>query len=386
MKRVRAARHYQSPDAPLRRLADAGIRPIARALKTTLTVAARLFDTEKAEYLLQNGRYREVAGIINWAHADEAMRRPLTMLGVLWQEAGELGERKLNGSFRAHRRVVRFKKQNAHPEERQGAGALSVDARRGTASTTGILDHESVLASLVVAKDQADLFNYDRFDPVTQAHIRSFQDALIVQLGVDARATIEETILAGLRAGRTPAEMVAQIRAVIGLTDRQAAAVLRFRQMLMENNPQALTRSLFSVRDKAAFYEAVGSGKILSMATIDDMVERYRDNYLDHRALTIATTEATRAASLGLQDSYLQAVNRGVLPSAAVRQYWQLDLDERTCDHCISVVDMNPDGVELGEPFQSDHGPVDGPGLHPNCRCSIELVTNLDLVPDDYDG
>lgn len=386
MKRIRPARHYQPPDAPIRRLADAGIPPIARALKTTLTVAARLFDGAKAEYLLQNGRYREVAGIINWAHADEAMRRPMTMLGELWLMAGELGERKLNGSFRAHRRVVRFKKQNAHPEERQGAGVLTADAPRGSASTVWILEHESVLASLVIEKDQADLFNFDRFDPVTQTHIRAFQDALIAQLGVDARVTIEETILAGLRAGRTPAEMVQQIRAVIGLTDRQAAAVLRFRQMLLENNPQALTRSLFAVRDKAAFYEAVGAGKILDTASIDRMVDRYRDNYLDHRALTIATTEATRAASLGLQDSYQQAVTRGVLPNAAVRQYWLLDLDERTCDHCISVVDMNPDGVALGEPFQSDHGPVEGPGLHPNCRCSIELVTNLDLVPDDYDG
>jgi hypothetical protein len=111
------------------------------------------------------------------------------------------------------------------------------------------------------------------------------------------------------------------------------------------------------------------------------MTEAYERAYLDYRAMTIARTEATRAASMGLLDSYRQAVERGVMPAAAVTKHWRIALDERACQHCLSVVRLNPDGVALDAMFQSDEGPVDAPGLHPQCRCNLELVTDLDLVP-----
>lgn len=380
-KRVRPAKHYQRLDAPVRRLADRNIHRIARAFKAALAVLDRTFDGEAALYLLREGRLREVLDVMNVTHQQEAMKRPLGMLGNVWLESGEIGARRLNGQFNARQRVVRFRKAQASLEERLQAGPRFYGGPVGRTVSPPILDLETLM-STAVTKDAADLFNFDRFDEVTQLRIRAYQDELIRQLGADSRATIEATIMDAMRQARTPEEVMHRIRAVIGLTPKQAAAVVRFRQQLMDANPAAAARSLLPVAMRNAIKTTFAAGQGLSLDRIDTMVQAYQDRYLDYRALSIAQTETTRAASLGLQDSYAQAVDRGALPKEAIRQYWQVSLDESLCDHCISVVDSNPEGVPFGEPFDSDEGPIDAPPLHVNCRCSLEFVTDLDLVPD----
>lgn len=380
MAKVRPARHYQRKDAPVRALADRSIMRIARAFKAALLVLDRTFNTEQAEYLIANGRWREVASVMDVPHQAEAMKRPLGMLGNVWLEGGEIGARRINGQFNARSKVVRFRKAQASAEERLRTGPRFY-GQTLTARTAPILDLETLM-STAVAKDAADLFNFDRFDEVTQLRIRAYQDELIRQLGVDSRRTIEAVILEAMRQARTPAEIMSRIRAVIGLTEKQASAVVRFRQQLLDMNPAAAARALLPKAMAAEVRNTFAAGAGLSLERINEMVQRYQENYLDYRAMSIAQTETTRAASLGLQDSYAQAVDRGALPKEAIRQFWQISLDESTCDHCLSVVDNNPEGVPFGQPFDSDEGPIDAPPMHPNCRCSLEFVTDLDLVPD----
>lgn len=343
-KRVRPAKHYQHPRAPQRLLADQAIPGIARAFKPALKVGSRLFDRTEASRLIAAGRWREVAGLVNWSHAEHAMVRPLAMVADVYDAGGRLGARKLNGSFARAGRKVR------------------------------------------VRKDAADRFNFDLFNPQTSARIRQMQDELISSLGDDARNVIQQTVLAGLRAGRSPDQIAGDIKAVIGLTNSQAQAVMRFRGELEQMDNGALDRALMSSADKSVFQDALDNGQQLSQATIDQLTSNYADAYLSYRATTIATSEATNAMSLGLVDSYQQAVDSGVMPSEAVSKHWQIALDEKTCDHCLSVVDQNPDGVGLDEQFDTDEGPVDAPGLHPNCRCSLEMVTDLSLLPEDDDA
>jgi hypothetical protein len=173
------------------------------------------------------------------------------------------------------------------------------------------------------------------------------------------------------------------IRSWIGLTDTQSAAVANYRRMLEDLDPDVLQRQLRNVLEDDQIQEAIDNEVNLEGAYVDKMVQDYADNYLDYRAEMIAQTEATRAASAGLQDAYSQAIDRGVFPSDAVTQFWKVDLDERTCPICLSVPDMNPDGVSMDETFDSIDGPQDAPPAHVNCRCEIEVVTDLDMVPDD---
>ena len=364
VRRIRPARHYQHPEAPIRRIMDAGRLPTARAFKAALRAARRLFDAPKAAYLISNGRYREVVGIIDWNHANEAMRQPLAMVGDVRQVASQLGARKINGAFTSRGRKVRYKKAAGTGERATHASRWSDHHPEGPPS----------VPSEAILKDQADLFNFDRFDPETQRRIRAYQDLFITELTKDSRKAVEGIILRALLLGLPAAEIAEQVRLVIGLTERQAMAVLRFREQLMSLDPKALARALVGGADVQIIRRAINDGQPLDRETLDAIVRRYEENYLDSRALTIATTELTRAAAMGLQDSYEQAIERGAMPREAVRQFWQLDLDERTCEHCLSVVDMNPDGVPLGDMFDSDEGPVDAPGLHPNCVPGDTLV------------
>src|SRR5258708_33060326 len=131
---------------------------------------------------------------------------------------------------------------------------------------------------------------------------------------------------------------------MIGLTDVQAKAVATCRGMLENLDSDALERRLRNVAEDDVIAEAIDAGEDLAAAYIDQMVSDYTDNFLDYRADMIAQTEATRAANAGLQDAYQQSIDRGVFPSDAVRQYWTVALDERTCEICLSIPDMNEEG------------------------------------------
>lgn len=345
MARLRPASAYQHPRAPLRVLATDERAKLRRAFKTALRLPRRLFDAKQGADLIRAGRTGEVAAMVDWDHWREVMRHPAGRLAEVWLQGAKIGSERINRAFARRGVKVRFQKS-------------------------------------ALAKDYADQFNFDRFDPGTVERLRAYQDQLIAELEAEARTTIDRAVMDGTRAGKTPEQIADDIQAVVSLTERQAQAVLNYRNMLQAGDPEALTRALASPADRAAFQAAIASGDGLGADAVDAMTERYREAYIDYRAQTIAQTEATRAASLGLQDSYQQAIDRGAMPPEAVRQFWQVALDERTCPICLSIVDSNPDGVAMGAPFQSELGPVSGPPVHVNCRCSLELVTNLDLIPE----
>jgi hypothetical protein len=233
-------------------------------------------------------------------------------------------------------------------------------------------------------KAVSDRFSFDRFNEETQRWLRYQQDELIQGLEEDIRDTIEMVVMRGVREGLDAEQIADDIRDVMTLTDTQAQAVLNYRSMLEELDPEALSRQLRNGDYDEALMDAIESGTPLDEAMIDEMTTEYADNYLDYRAATIAETESVRMANEGLQDAYEQAIARGALPDDAVRQFWQLDLDEKTCDICLSIIDNQPDeGIGMDDTWDSDDGAIDSPPVHPNCRCSVEVVTDLDKVPDE---
>jgi hypothetical protein len=234
---------------------------------------------------------------------------------------------------------------------------------------------------LRLTKATGDQFNFDSFSPQVQAEVREAQDVLIQQLETDARDTIDAIIRDGTLNGTDPEDIASSISDMIGLTDTQAQAVLNYQRMLQDLDPEALSRQLRNSDYDAAFQDAVDAQADLSEAAVESMVSDYIENYIDYRAATIAQTEATRAANIGLHDAYAQAVDRGALPEEAIKRVWQLG--DNPCPICESIADNNPDGVGLDESFDSDDGPVDDPPVHPNCECSVDYVTDLTQVPDD---
>jgi hypothetical protein len=393
MAKVRAARHYQRRDAAVRRLADAGKRAVRPSLRAAMKALPGMLDMKAATAMITHGRHKEIAhNAIDWHHFQQVLRHTYERLARVYEAGAKLGERKINGAFGARGRKVRYRKSSealTEEQRRTQGGTFARGTIQGGAPEPvgGIADLIQSLnrPSLEVLFDKAvsDSYSFDRFTPEVQEWLRYQQDELIQQLESDVRDVIEMMIQRGVREGWDTEQIASEIRGVISLTETQANAVLNYRSMLENLDSDALQRQLREAEFDSAVQSAIENDIPLDDAVIDEMVSAYEDNYLDYRSNTIAETEATRMANTGLQQSYEQAIDRGVFPAEAVKQFWQIALDEKTCPICESIPDLNPDGVAMGEEFDSDDGPQDVPPVHPNCRCSIEIVTDLDLVPNE---
>lgn len=373
MPRIRPGRSYQRHDDPAMLIAAMGRPAVRKAIREALRHLPETMDVSRAEMLYRAGRWREIADTIDWGHFREVLKAAFERIAQVYEAGARLGVRKINGAFAAKRRKVRFAKYEDTGVDLLGAGVV--------ASITSISE---LFGPVDVAKAIGDRFNFDRFDQKTQDKLREWQDRMIVDLTSGARDTIESVVLAGTKAGLSADDIVGDIRSMINLTDTQATAVMNYRSMLENMDSGALRRQLRDTAYDAAFNAARETGADLDAAIIDEMVSAYEDNYLDYRADTIAGTESVRASNTGLHDAYEQAIERGALPEEAVRRFWQTSMLENVCPVCLSIPDMNPDGVGVDEDFDSIDGPqTDPPDPHTNCACSVEYVTDLDTVPDD---
>jgi hypothetical protein len=337
--RIRPARHYQRRDDPVRAIAERAIPGVARDLRSVLD---RLGDMVPRAQVAHHIKHADRAGVkraIQWGHFREVLKGTFQRLWQARRLGAELGVRKINGLFAQARRPVRFR------------------------------------------KTAADRFNFDSLDPSTQADVSAAQDALISDLEDTARDVIDTIIANGVRDGLGPEDIADNIRDWIGLTSQQAQAVANYQRMLYDLDPDALVRQLRNVEYDAALQDAIDSGQDLSDTAIERMTQDYADNYLDYRASMIAQTEANSAANDGLVDAYNQAVDRGAIPEEAITRVWQLA--DHPCPICESIPDSNPDGVGLNESFDSIDGPIDNPTVHPGCMCSVDIITDLSMVPEE---
>lgn len=357
-KRITPAVHWQRQDDPVRRIAIAGKPAIKADLKAVLRKMSELVPDAMLPYI-KAGDWHGAIGTIDWNHLRQIMRAPFSTIGKTRQAGAELGARQINERHKQAGRKVTFRKMT--------------------------------LAGYRVSKDAGDEFAFDMFDADIQAQLRLAQDELIQDLEQGARDTIEQVVLNGVRQGLGPDEIMDDIRQVIGLTPRQAQAVMNYRDMLESLDSGALDRRLRNFLEDDSVQEAIASGEPLDQVMVDKLVDDYTDNYLDYRAETIAQTESTRAANLGLQDAYSQAIDNGVFSSDAVKQFWRIALDEKTCAVCRAIPDMNPNGVAIDDPFDSPNGPVDAPpDPHVNCfPADTEVRLSSDLLAVSsrwYDG
>lgn len=354
MARLRAltpVERWQTKDDPIRALAEREEKKIKASLHGALRHLGSIVPVKEiAEKLKRGGKAGAIIDAIPFAHWHGVLKEPMGHLGELYLSAGQHGGDQLKAKLKGVR-TLRYKA----PHRR-------VSIHR-------------------IGKDFGDGFNFDRFDEDTQRRLRDILDGLIVDLSDTAKETIHSVVMDGVRAGDSFDDIAKNIRDTISLTKSQAQAVANYRRDLESLDQNALNRALRDTAFDSRIQDAIDSGDFLPDALMDDAVNAYLENYLDYRADTIARTESLRAGNSGLLDGYQQAVDRGVMPAEAVTRHWQAAIDERTCPVCLSIVENNPKGVGLNEPFESDDGPVDDPPVHVNCRCTVQYETDLDMVP-----
>jgi SPP1 gp7 family putative phage head morphogenesis protein len=186
-----------------------------------------------------------------------------------------------------------------------------------------------------------------KFDMVNPAAVNAARDhaaELVTRVSEETRKSIRSIMTRSFTQGIPTREAAKLIQPLIGLTSRQANAVLRH------------------------YADLVRQG--LSRATAQRMARLYAQKLRRGRALTIARTETISAASRGQLTAWRVAQTQGRLGSNALKT-WIVTPDDRLCRYCRA---MGGKTVPLDANFVSQFGAVIAPPLHPNCRCAIGLA------------
>jgi SPP1 gp7 family putative phage head morphogenesis protein len=186
-----------------------------------------------------------------------------------------------------------------------------------------------------------------KFDLVNEHAVRAARDRaalLVTQITRETRSAIQSIVARSFADGIAPRDAARLIRPLIGLTVRQANAVLRRYEVLITNG--------------------------LSRRAAERQARAYAQRLLRYRALTIARTETISAASSGQLSAWQQLQRRGRLAPAAMK-VWIVTPDDRLCRRCRA---MDGKTVPLDAQFVGAFGSASAPPLHPNCRCGIGLT------------
>lgn len=179
-------------------------------------------------------------------------------------------------------------------------------------------------------------FAFDVTNPEVVAWAQQNAAELVTAITEAARATIQMIIVRGFEEGLAVPDIARLLRNTIGLTERDAMAVM--------------TRQL----------KLLAAGTETRMASA--AAERYAEQLRNRRALTIARTETMKAANQGQLQLWRQAQAKGHLP-LTVRKVWII------ADACPLCAPLSGEEVLLDQDFTVGQDPP----LHPRCRCTVGL-------------
>ena len=171
-------------------------------------------------------------------------------------------------------------------------------------------------------------------DRSAEEWLRNESSTLITQIETDMRENVRIAVQNGLAEGRNPRntalDIVGRINhntghregGIIGLGQREARWAESARARLLTLDEAYLSMALRDKRFDATVRTAIETGKPLPVATVDRLVDRYRDNALRARGENIGRTETLAALNRSEFEANRQAIEQAQLPSAAVRKVW----------------------------------------------------------------
>lgn len=255
-------------------------------------------------------------------------------------------------------------------------------------------------------KEARILFN--RLNPDLVRWLEQYSLNLIREIDAGTTEAVRAALIKGMTEGRNPIDQARQIKAVVGLTAKQARAVMSYQRELetfhlrrsakrwglgRERSVQSglevfrrdangrpadgiYERRLRDQRFDPTLQRAMETKKPLTPQQIAKMVAAYQRRALQNRARTIARTESIRAANVGAFEAWRQAIANGQIDGALVRKFWRVSADERLCARCSGIAKAVPKrGVPLEAYFDDPVGrqPVKLPPAHPSCRCYLQF-------------
>jgi hypothetical protein len=216
---------------------------------------------------------------------------------------------------------------------------------------------------------------FDLRNPNAEQFLSTYTMSLIRNISAETQQAVGGVVLGAFEAGGHPYEQARKIKQFIGLTPKQAQAVLNFERMLSSGVPtrvaESLTRELRDKRFDASILRSLRTQVPIPKSKIDEMVRRYHLRYVQYRAKAIARTETIRAANAGQKETWRQAAQQGLLDKQKTKKFWVLAPE--ACPVCTDIEAMNKDGVQIDQSFVTPDGTLEHAPAHPHCRCSQAL-------------
>lgn len=188
-------------------------------------------------------------------------------------------------------------------------------------------------------------YRFDAERPDSAAWAMKEAAGLVTEIIDDQRDMIRDYVSRSQMGEFTVVEVARNLRDVVGLTTQQSGWVDNFRNRFISDRMAA-----GDTFDQAASRAAKAT-------------ERYQERIHRYRTETIARTEILRASNEGRNQAWRQGVEEGFISPAAQKQ-WAVEFD--ACPECLP---LDGESVPITDEF-----PDGDPPLHPNCRCTTNLV------------
>jgi 8-oxo-dGTP pyrophosphatase MutT (NUDIX family) len=195
----------------------------------------------------------------------------------------------------------------------------------------------------------------DLLSPRAQAYVRTEGLTRAKNLWAPTVEAGRAILRQGLAEGWTTPKIAKELRNILGLLPAQGKQLLAYNQSLMESDTPP--------------------------AKVDVLTEKLANRLLRRRTMTIARTETNAALNVAADTFFQAAKHQANLPETALRRFWLITYDSRTCPICQAIPGMNPDGHLFDEPFQTPTGPKMRPPSHPNCRCVVIVRPTIIAAP-----
>jgi hypothetical protein len=208
-----------------------------------------------------------------------------------------------------------------------------------------------------------------------EAYAKRYRYQRVREITDAQRKNIKQIIVQATGKADPPAVIARKIRDVVGLTAHQAAIVANYRTMLETGDPRALGYELRDKRFDGTVKKALEAKKPLTEAQIDKMVDVYQRRFIAYRAMTIARTEAIRAANNAHVKTVTDWLDKN--PEYTVAKTWIATEDDRTRPdhrglHRKTVIGMQtPFVCDDGELIKWPHDPDAAAKEVINCRCTL---------------
>jgi len=237
---------------------------------------------------------------------------------------------------------------------------------------------------------------FDQVNLLAVAQMQAARLELIREFTSEQRKATSLALVSGVEAGTNPVAAARNFRDSIGLTSTQWGHVASYRAALGrvgldagngltagdlrrvgigDATSDVLNRKLRDGRFDRTIIAASRKKQPLSAAKIDQMVERYTERYVKHRAEVIGRTEALRAVNQGNEEAYRQAIAAGEIDAEKLVREWRTRLDGR---ERRTHMFLNGQTTRWGESWVTENGEIRYPGdpAAPaaetiQCRCAI---------------